>query len=104
MSHQPKIHPLSLAGGTVRHKKESGCIFGWWDSETQKGEWVYFWLVGQQGTKKRVGVFLAGGTVRHKRTVDVFLAGGTVRHKKESGCIFVWWDSETQKESGCILG
>jgi hypothetical protein len=36
-----------LAGGTVRYKKESGCIFGWWDSETQKEEWVYFWLVGQ---------------------------------------------------------
>jgi hypothetical protein len=54
-----------LAGGTVRHKKESGCIFGWWDSEIQKGEWVYFWLVGQRDTKRRVDVFVFGGTVRH---------------------------------------
>jgi hypothetical protein len=61
----------------VRHKKESGCIFGWWDSETQKGEWMYFWLVGHWETNGRV---------------DVFFAGRTVRHKKESGCIFGWWD------------
>jgi hypothetical protein len=27
-----------FASGTLRHKKESGCIFGRWDSETQKGE------------------------------------------------------------------
>jgi hypothetical protein len=51
----------------MRHKKESGSIFGWWDSETKKGEWINF------------------------------LAGETVRHKKVSGCIFGWWDSETQK-------
>jgi hypothetical protein len=56
-----------FASGTVRHKKDSGCIFGRWDSEAQKGGWMYF------------------------------LAGGTVRHKKESGCIFGWWNSEAQK-------
>jgi hypothetical protein len=43
---------------------------------------MYSWLVGQKDTKKRV---------------DVFLADGTLRHKKESGCIVGWWDSKTQK-------
>jgi hypothetical protein len=32
-----------------------------------------------------------------KRRVDVFLAGGTVRHKKESECIFGWWDIEKER-------
>jgi hypothetical protein len=44
-----------------------------------------------------VDVFLAGGTVRHKREGGLFFAGGTVRHKKESRCIFGWLDSEAQK-------
>jgi hypothetical protein len=56
-----------LAGGKMRHKKDSKCIFGWWDSKTKKR---------RESTKR---------------------ASGTVRHKTESGCIFGWWDSEAQK-------
>jgi hypothetical protein len=54
----------------VRHIKESGCIFGWWDSETQKREWIYIWLVGHKDTKRRLDVFLASGTVRHTKEGD----------------------------------
>jgi hypothetical protein len=94
------------ASGTVRHKKESGCIFGWWDSEAQKGEWVYFWLVGHRKRKSgRADIFLSLLDIgTQNRRVAAFWASGTVRHRKESGCIFSQWDSETHKKGWlCIL-
>jgi hypothetical protein len=88
-----------LSGKTVRHKKKHGLIFGWWDSETQKGEWINFCLVGQWDTKRRVDKFWAGGTVRHKKSNWVyfwlvgqkdtqFWAIGTVKHRTGGGNIF----------------
>jgi hypothetical protein len=56
-----------FASGTVRHIKESRCIFGEWDSEAQE------------------------------RKLKHFRAGGTVRLKKASRCMFGEWDRETQK-------